>query len=295
LDYIKKHIKRCSRNLLFANLIFSAVIAIIAFLIITDIYNILCGPFKLNKELLTDHKNTLQRRYVESVIDNDGYMVKNYRYFIGNKYYFKIKDKNFFHTGVERILTDRFKQDRKLCTVGEFLMTNIDDKYLIIKVKESDFKESYKGFIVDFRDYRAIDILSKSDLQIESSKVLPFIFDATVGISYYTYAKTFILLALLGLNLFNYYKFFRRFMNFKKHPIYLWLCRYGEPDEIAAGMQKEIENVVGYGKKVIVTNMWTFRKKLFTLQIERNPVQKVQEAGGMQYIRRRDVSDTTQM
>lgn len=277
------------------NLFYSAfIIFIFKTLIFTDFYNVLFGPFEINKSVLLTNPGSgigLEYKLHNGVVSMKGNIFSDYKYFIGKKYYFKINDSDFQDLGVQDVFTYRsnrsYSVEKKYIT-GEYLITKVKDKFLIVKVKKGLYKKnSYAGFLVDLEYYETSNIIRESRLNIDNKNVLPFIFDSTISIGYGTYIKFLTFLILAGINLFIYYRYIRTLFNYKKHKIYSWLSRYGDPDEVIEKIQLEIDSVPAPYKKKVTTTTWTFQKEWLGLEIERHPVKNEPVIDGMQYIKRR--------
>lgn len=290
--FIVKNISRCNRNCLLTNLLFTIFVLIIAKFVYVDIYNIFMGPFTLDSNLLLEKPGSiLKYKHVESEVGlyRGGGPIS--RYLLNNKYYFKLDTENSIKLDVDEYKIIRFEGSvkEKEYLVGEFIAVKIKDKYLIIKIKNGIYKDSYKGFIMPLSNLEATSILGYSNKKVSIDQLVPYWFDASTGsISLNIYIKSTLFLLLLGLNIFFYIRFALRTINYRKHPIYDRLTVYGEADEIIMGMQKELDDLSSTKKSNVATTLWTFKKTLYNLKIERNYVAPSQEPNGMAYVRKRN-------
>lgn len=272
-SYVIKNIKRCNRNFLLVNIIISLIILLIFKGLITDIYNISFGPFEVDKKVFTSSNipTTKNKGLWSQKLYYNGKEELN-RINIDNKYYFKLINKNVFHTGVEETYTNDISYKINVNPlkplkgkISEYLMTSVDDKYLIIRVKKYNSSiDYYKGCVVSANYIPGI--LENSDLDIDKNNVLPFIFDTTKGVE--SAAIIWIVIATIFL-IFNIYLYFRILsikLDYKKHPIYKHLSFYGKSDEIMTKIDSEVP-IGMINQKVINTESWILWKKPFSIGI----------------------------
>ncbi|HEY9058917.1 MAG TPA: hypothetical protein VIO64_00205 [Pseudobacteroides sp.] len=274
-SFIKTNISRCNRNLLILNILFTLLIFTILKGFLTDYYNMLLGPFVVDKEIIVtkadSNKNTglsSEKVYLngkESLV----------RYSFGKKYYFKFEDLYTFHSGVEQVYS--YDVNYKLFvnplkpaaeSTGQYIMTSIGDKYLVIKVKEYDENiKSFKGLLVKTSEDSPSSIMSESDLDIDKQKVLPFIFDTTRSIEIFVYIWTVLILIFFIINLHLYIKIIMRKINYKKHPIYNHLDFYGNSADIMNQIDGEVQDFQLLKQKIIYTDSWVLWKKFLSIGI----------------------------
>jgi|GEM_PF-6664291 len=272
-SYVINNIKRCNRNFLFVNILITLIILLIFKGLMIDIYNIAFGPFEVDKKVFISNKITETKNkglWAQQMYYNG--KEKLTRYNISNKYYFKLINKNVFHTGVEETYTTDISYKINVNPlkplkgkISEYLMTSVDNKYLIIRVKNYNTSiEYYKGCVVSANNIPGI--LEKSDLDIEKDNVLPFIFDTTKGVE--SAATIWIVIAIICLifNLYLYFRILSRKIDYKKHPIYKHLSFYGNNDDIMTKIDSEVP-IEMINQKVINTESWILWKKPFSIGI----------------------------
>lgn len=274
-SFIRANISRCNRNLLILNILLTLLILIISKGFLTDYYNMLFGPFVVDKDIIfTKADNNKNDNLSSEKVYLNG-KEPLVRYSIGKKYYLKFEDLNTFHSGVEQVYS--YDINYKLFvnplkpaveSTGQYIMTSIDDKYLIIKVKEYDENiKLFKGLLLKTSEDSPPSIMKESDLEIDKEKVLPFILDTTRGIETFVYIWTVLILIFFIINLRIYIKIIIRKINYKKHPIYKHLDFYGNNADIMKQIDGEVQDFQLLKQKTIYTDSWVLWKKFLSIGI----------------------------
>lgn len=262
-EFFYKNISRCNRNFLIANLLFTLVLIVIVNLYFSQFfYNMLLGPFSLDSA-------SLQAIPESSYTFN--YDLMDDCYIIQNKFFFRLEGQevlDFYTIGKEQVskleLLDAY-----------YMLLKIDDKYLVVKTLTKKAKKSYSGVISNLLAKALWDVDSRSGGKITEADLYPYMLN-TID-NYQTYWRSIIFALLFGLNLANYFRVFRRIVNYKNHPLHKRLGRYGNEPEVIASIDDEVKKVGGkVPKKGLTTPSWIIRKGLFKVEIERNPVCRIE-------------------
>ncbi len=233
------------------------------------------GPFSVDKYVFINKPDDQKSNglWSKKVYLDEKTSIK--RFYIDNKYYLKFDDPNTFHSGVEQVYENSLNYKLYINplkpiygTSGEYIISSIGDKYMIIKVKKYDENmTSFKGVVVETGDDFPPSIINESDLDIDKKKVLPFIFDTTRGIEKFYYVWALIILSIFSVNIYNYIKIIKIKIDYRKHPIYNKLAFFGDNACIMDQIDSEIQGSQHSKQKTIYTDSWVIWRKLLTIGI----------------------------
>lgn len=195
-------------------------------------------------------------------------------YIIGDKYYFRLKgEKAITSEAASEVRTKRWEGN----SAANFALLKYGDKYLVIGSPSPKIRKSYRGILVHIAPRVAWKVESSSEGKISEADLYPFMLSATGRYQDRIRFKMVGFVLFFGINLLNYFRVFKRIVNLKNHPLNKRLGRYGDEPEVIASINNEVK---GAGGKVprqgLITPSWIIRKSLFRVELERNPVCKIE-------------------
>ena len=264
-NFFHKTITRCNRNFLIANLTFTLLLGVIVKLFFAQfLYNMVLGPFPLDGASL---------RAIPEASHTFNSDLNEHCYTIRNKFYFRIKSENIHNYGAAS--KGKIKNWGELVT-AYYPLLKYGDKYLVVGSPSQKTKKSYKGILIHVAPKVAWEIVSSSGGKIQEDDLYSYMLSATGKYQDRIFFRMVIFIFLFGLNVINYFRVFNRIMNIKNYPLYKRLGRYGEEPEVIASIDQEVEQTGGkVPRQGLTTSSWIIRKGLFKLEVERNPVCRV--------------------
>lgn len=257
-SFIYRQMKRCNRNLLLTNLIMLGILLIIAASSYNYYYNFLFGPFPMGAgsiEAITNPE-TLKKSYI-TVRGND------------------IED-----TGLQYITTTYEEGTNRLIATrveSEYYYLFLQDKLLVVKSPPGEATTlSHSGKLVGMSGELRIALIQQledvSPLEF-NAVVLPLVLDTQIN-KVPGWIGLSILIPLFFFTVWSLAKFATRSADPLRHPIYAGLGSYGEADQVAEEIEKEIQSS-GLTKvqRLFFANNWLLKISPFGLKII--PIQDV--------------------
>jgi hypothetical protein len=249
-NFIEQNIRRATRNLLIANILLAGALAVIVALNARYLYNVVRGPFDIDRAALLRLTDTEKRQ----------------------EYYVNVKADEVLDTGVQEVTSST----RNGVNTGERVTANfvalvVDARLLLARAPVSDTGTSVTGALVPIpQDVQReiIDDIITSEPSLDGI-FLPYMLDAgdfrTGG---------YIGLALCGalalLALWNLTRAVRRAVNPEAHPTYRALAVYGPGPSIIASVDGEVSNpactkIAG----AYITPHWLVQTSTFGVEVTR--------------------------
>jgi hypothetical protein len=173
-----------------------------------------------------------------------------------NRHFVTIVPDRAFETGYE--LTEKGK------IVARYLILIVDRRALLTKVgADEPILASYSGCLTHYSEIERNKVMAELSVQnprlLESS--LPFVLDAHYRFKLFGWILTLILAAAGTIGVVMMALALSRSREIRRHPLAKTLAKYGDPDEIAAAIDREAaENGVDFGD-AWVTNTWLVSTK----------------------------------
>ena len=250
-NLIGKQIRRSTRNLLLWNSLI--LIGLLVAAVCTSGYwlNFFAGPFPLERNKLLQLRNAdVNENFV--TIDSDGAVDSGWREITTKK-----------RRGV---VTSRRE-------TGKYLLVDIGDKWLIVKVDMDDPVQDKRrtGKLVNLPGQLGSDVVRNyvmaTRMAAPAKPLLPMMLD-TGNFRIGGWIALVIGVPVALVCAWNVLRAVRRFGNYDSHPLVKVLRRYGEPEEVAAQIEEQatgddVEDVSG----VTFTRSWLIRPTMFGIDL----------------------------
>lgn len=255
-EFILSQVRRCNRNSLLINLLVFLAVAFIVLFSYNYFYNFLLGPFDLNATSLTEIRDPNNQE----------------------KNYITVRGADVVHTGLQNVETlyeeDPYEVISTKATSDYVYLSLVNNKLLLIQTDPEAFELTYSGMLREIPadvKQELISLAVEEDVSPAEfdQVVLPLMLDTQIKTSRaggYIGLGTLVLLAVFSV--WNLFRYTQRIANPFGHPIYNSLELYGDPVSVAKDIDEDIASS-GFpiAKKIIVSDAWLVRKKLFGLTL----------------------------
>ncbi len=249
--YIGRQARRTNRNVLAVNGLLVVLVLAAGVLWQRYLYNFFFGPFPI------DHRTLLT---VNSPDDLRGYYVT-----LSSDRVLRHVAKNIW---TRRDGTKEVSSEFSVAGIQD--ETNQRERWLVVQVPPGSSGRQFTGPLVPMQQ----EVVSQIILPLEG-KFAPirglcirgYYLDAT-GFRGPGYLGLAVALPVLGFGLWKVLRVVGRAANPERHPLMLTLARYGPPDEVAASIDREADELSNAPLRgPLVTRSWLLRPSVFGLQV----------------------------
>ncbi len=284
--FFQKNVFRCVRNLLIANILFTVIIFIVAAsFVFQGLYNIIFGPFELDKNIILDIPNIQYDDKNDAKTNNfldreESPLMYNY-YTFKDKFYFTIEGDNVFDPGVYSEVNFSTKYGLLTLNKGKYIssyyqLLQIDNKLLVVKAESDKIQKRFSGIITPVSPDIKELILKNTGGTLTKTDLLPFMLNSAGKFKGDIFRLLVFAAPFFLFNIFIYIIIIMRSFNLKRNPAYKRIGFYGNEEEIIQSINCEVAALedIKWKDKKIITPSWTLRKSLFKFIVSKNIVEK---------------------